>query len=674
MSAFIGALLDVSGSMKSSIGDGIDEEGGTWAHSIFRVANDLVKHDISRSNRVFVIGLGALYSQERFDIISTVEQCQNTEGGEIPLTNLDIKATDSTIENIFILLEQNGAHTIRRWAEVNVVKNAVSEYMATIVLRKLRSDRNFTQKFVREDLPTACRSWEQVPGGSFLQSVFSIAVTPFRNATKGDIEEVIAKALMKGVCDQSVYNVKDAANVLHGCLEERDLTSRRVRELLKLVEPFIYGNTPLYSALYDAFRLFQRLERRYPNHHRLLFVLSDGNPTDFGNISSIQSDLKRAEVKVVSCYISRSSHVEPRMLPSVAERRWEEGAKFLFDLSSYIPTSLVTRAIFIKNGWKIEITNNETRLFMHVNHPDNLKDVCNLARNAVCCQDSLSDVLVSISLDIYINQRNQNIEVHDQGNEGTCYAHAAATVLHLAMYRILGRDDGYPEFEELRDDMINRHGRHGANTLRVLEEICPMYRLRCREVDVNGAMEAITEKRPVVAKFRLTREEWNTFHRFYERNRTGILTSRDLDICRRRRNSDTSGHAVVLTSFDSECFRLMNSYGEDWGDTGFFRIENAEVLDLKFIDVYWESGDLSQRERRSYSQHGTEVADKLMKTLKALQVATFTCPLCGAESNVNEFRGTLSRACCPRCNGTFSSSRGDGNILALNIYLTSLSR
>lgn len=76
------------------------------------------------------------------------------------------------------------------------------------------------------------------------------------------------------------------------------------------------------------------------------------------------------------------------------------------------------------------------------------------------------------------------------------------------MHRIFGREDGYPEFDQLRNDIISRPGNKGVPTFQVLEEICPLYRLQCRQVDVNGALKAVAAKRPVVAKFRLTEDEW----------------------------------------------------------------------------------------------------------------------------------------------------------------------
>ena len=48
---------------------------------------------------------------------------------------------------------------------------------------------------------------------------------------------------------------------------------------------------------------------------------------------------------------------------------------------------------------------------------------------------------------------------------------------------------------------------HGANTSKVLQEICPRYRLHSQNVSIKEAMEAVLKKRPVVARFHLTNDE-----------------------------------------------------------------------------------------------------------------------------------------------------------------------
>ena len=298
-----------------------------------------------------------------------------------------------------------------------------------------------------------------------------------------------------------------------------------------------------------------------------------------------------------------------------------------------------------------------------------------MAQDVACSSDALSELLASIDLDIYISQSICGFGATKQ--QGcTSYANASAAVLHLAMKRILGREGGYPDFHKLKEDMIETCGIHGADTSEVLQKICPKYRLHSQEVDIKGAMEAIVKKRPVIGRFRLTDDEWHAFDNFYKNNPTGILTQNELDVRKRPTSPPprTSGHAVVLTSFNSKCLTFMNSWGHDWGDNGFFRVQNTEVLQLEFFDVYWELDDLTEGEKEYYRKHGSEVAAKLMKSLKGLQNAENTCPECKQTSLVTEFEGTLSKVRCPKCSHEFSTNDNAGNILALNVYLTSLSR
>lgn len=280
--------------------------------------------------------------------------------------------------------------------------------------------------------------------------------------------------------------------------------------------------------------------------------------------------------------------------------------------------------------------------------------------------------MVSIDLDIYINQTTAGFAAKKQ-DKATCYANASAAVLHLAMQRILGREGGCPDFHTLKDEIIKAYGVHGADTEEVLEKICPNYRLHSRKVSIDGAKDAIVKKRLVVARFSLTEDEWEAFSSFYEDNPVGVLTQNELDVRQRPTSAQhrTYGHAVVLTSYNNKCLTFMNSWGEEWADNGFFRIQNEGVLELEFFDVYWTLHDLTEAEKEYYQNYGTQLAAKLMKSLKGLQKAVYTCPKCEEKSAISKFTGTITKVQCPKCHGKFSSHDNAGNTLALNIYLTS---
>jgi predicted peroxiredoxin len=450
-----GILLDVSGSVKRNIGSGTDEEGGPWAQSIFNVIDDLIEHDLTSENRVFAIGVGAeCPGKEIFDVIGTLNR----------------PATEDQINEIFGILERNGARNIRKWAcNVKQIQDVLSDYMATLTLQELKSDERFVKTFVDEFLPPSCRDTVQTAshaGGQPRTQPFNLsersaetilisldprtststnpdiyfqsrgaqneswgswlaggvqfglrivanmaenatvsAVSCFRSATKEEIEEVVRKAkcyledssrvlknvethskfsvkdaprILKDVGTHSIFTVQDASRIIRGCVCEKklnELSKERRQELLENVEPFIYGGTPLYESLEKAIKLFEE----DTSENKLLFVLSDGEPADgsikdIAKINKITSKLRKVGVKIVSCFITASTNIDPKRLYDEIPPGWEPGAKFLFSLSSEVRTQdLVARAVLVKRGWKIDIAKNETKLFIQVNHPDNLR-------------------------------------------------------------------------------------------------------------------------------------------------------------------------------------------------------------------------------------------------------------------------------------------------------------
>jgi len=674
----IGILVDVSGSMKNSVGGRVEEEGGRWAKSIFKVVDELIKHDVSSSNQTFALAFGSPFHPEVFDLLSTVSKANQERVSIEEITSRASKR--DVIDEALAILERNGAPRVRHWGKMDVLLKVVDDTTAAAMLHYLRKTCDFPKKFVHECLPRECRelSVNSIRDVAIEAAYFTSGYVPIYGSslqswgTEDSVKEAIEKgkrliaAEMKvGVSRAAVMSVPDASEILHASIGDQELTNERVDELLKTVEPCIYGGTPLIQAMGHSVDLFSYPE--FANHQKLLFILSDGQPAD-GN--DPPQNLSNLGVTTVSCFITDQLLADPRHLYSILDESWEKPAKTMFKMSSTITTQKIPRTLFLKREWKIDIDNNETRLFFQVNHPDLIKDVCDMAKKGVLSQDALSDMLSTVDLDLYINKSNDRFGAKRQ-HGGTCYANASAAVLHLAMMRIKGRDGGYPDFFELRSELIAKYGEDGAPTMKVLIEVCPKYRLRCKEVDAVGAMKAVSAKRPVVAIFYLSGAQWDQFSQFYKENRKGILTRSYLD-SKHHSTTKPSGHAVVLTSYDAESLRLMNSWGHKWADNGFFRVQNADVLPgLKFFDVFWTLASLSEEEKKAHDQNGAEVAAKLVRSLQGIQTAKYKCPLCTVESKVVDYSGHLLGAKCPSCSGTFNANK-EGGDLALNLYLTSL--
>ena len=686
MPALIGILLDVSRSMKRSIGRGIDDNGEPWARSIFEVIDNLIKYDVSTDNHVFAVGFGANEGEQIFDILGTLERIhlhnQAFDRNDKPVTR-------GHLNEIFNILEKAGARYIRKWADVEVARSVIPDYTADLLLRKFQSDQSFARKFVMEFLPSACRDWNTGynPLLGLVERVATYTVTMFKRATTEDVKDVINKAaphlMKKSVGEDSIFNVRKASDILHGCFDEEELSKKRSRELSRRIEPYIYGGTPLYESIRRATVLMRTNE--VSCHKKVLFVLSDGEPRD-GAIDDLVkrneavSNLTDAEVNVVGCFVTDSTTIEPRRLYSEMKPEWQEGAQFLFSLSSILTTQSIPRTMFVKRKWSIEVKNNETRLFLQVNHPKHLREACKLARKVVCSKEALSELLADVYIDdVYINRsvRDYDYEAQAEQVEDTCYAHASATVLHLTMRRIHGPENDVPSFVELKDEMIGKFGKEAYSITKALDEMCENYNLRYKPVDLEGAMEAVASSRPVIATFKLNHDEWGRFKEFFITNGKGILTKKEIDITARPSNPKRFGHAVVLTSFNSEYLRLLDSRGSDWADNGFIKVQNADVLGFKFYDVYWEIEDLNEKEKTSLKELGSKRAKWLMETLPSLQRDDYTvkCPICRVDSPVKDFTGNLLQAKCPKCKKPFElKDVYKGNILALNFYLTSLSK
>ena len=602
--ALVGTILDMSASMRVNV-EGKGDDDNHWLRSLFYAFNDLLEHnEISEDNKIFAIGIGlnTQLKRDTFDLLGTLENNVTTIYLKESLSKSEV------IRKCMEILKPSGAPFVNEWAPENEIEKAVSGEEAKIILNWLRADENLSRKVAMEILPDPCRNKAKTivrsimvrssSGGSIKSSV---------TATKENIEEVVRDIIMLKIpCvnQHSVKNLKEASAILKGSvgIEPNDpLTRKRIDEMIDNIEPFIYGETPLITSLNEALDIFSA--EKYTGYRKFLFILSDGSPTD--RCRTLTKKIVPSDVQIISCYVTQKHIDNPRQLFSTKRKNWDKAANFMFNISSGIKTQEIPRTVFIKKDWKVEETNNMTKLFVQINHPDLLCDVTDLVRNVITSKDALADLLASVDLDCYINQTIKQMEPKLQVG-CTCYAYAAAAVLHLAMRRIEGRDDGYPKFEDLKNKMIDIYGEEGAETKIVLEQMCSEYRLHATEVDLKEALSAVAAKRPVLTTFFLDGKQWDAFSNFFKNNPRGILSEQDLQkTCKVNQPSESGGHAVVLTSYSIESLVFMNSWGRKWADDA-----NSKVLNCKFYDVYWTENDLTGAEKMRFKLHGLKLAKK----------------------------------------------------------------
>ena len=299
-----------------------------------------------------------------------------------------------------------------------------------------------------------------------------------------------------------------------------------IQKLVNEIAPFIYGGTPLCMAMNEALHIFKQT---CADTTKVLFILSDGESAD-GDPLPIAEELRALGVCIVTCYLT-SDHIDsPKCMLDNANPNWSrnDGRLALFKMSSTMKNTHTPISYLIDVGWELP-PSGESRLFVQANSLNVVNELCEIVVSQLAkgC-DALVDVLEKLPLATYINQSNADFLPKRQ-QEGTCYANAIAATFHLAMQRIVGRDGGYPDFDTIRDRIIHEYGKHGAHTARVLEAVCPEYRLHFQKVDESGARKAINQRQPVVARFWLYRQQWEKFIHFFESTRKGILKRTDLE-------------------------------------------------------------------------------------------------------------------------------------------------
>ena len=84
--------------------------------------------------------------------------------------------------------------------------------------------------------------------------------------------------------------------------------------------------------------------------------------------------------------------------------------------------------------------------------------------------------------------------------------------------------------------------------------------------------KAIDEKRCVVARFRLSAEQWKNLIEFFKRKPTGVITKEALDAPvkwpRGKKSHKAGSHAVVIVNESNEdnYYIIKNSYGQGFAD------------------------------------------------------------------------------------------------------------
>ncbi|SCV48304.1 uncharacterized protein FFB14_10308 [Fusarium fujikuroi] len=696
----VGCLLDVSGSMRSALEPGqSNEPAGDRLRAVLRAALKLAKAERQQNSSAFMfVGVFGLRTSEKYPNPQAADLCGIADA----LLN-DSENSSSGHDLLIARANANNVSYISRH-----IKTKLSSQEARIVDAHLKLHPDQVQQFIDaippEEEVTRLRSSSRqhsagagialgcavsmvVPGAIVAAAAVSLATIMAGEMASNSIEDsrversealAFARRIQRDWLSdfetfrpRPIFEVVDILQRLQDqWLDHEDSDSRNLSEedndnLFDAIRQYMYGLTPMCYALQkarDAFRSNPEAKRR------VLVLMSDGISTD-GDPSTAANDLRMEEVSIATVKLTDDLSGPQRALYYEANPLWDVGTRDLFSMSKRIDALTHPVPVLAAAGWEIPPA-GEVALFCTVCTVRALEEFCTLLLSArFGSADALLDIVGSIRHDDYINNEHLAIQRRPthQGKRRICYAHAVASVIHMALLRIVSREGGVPSFIEIRERILSEYPETeaGQPTEDVLSDACIWYRpLQFREVDEKGAREAVLRRRPVLATFGLSKKGWDEFGDHFDENsatRTAVLT--EAQMAPHFNKKFDGGHAVVLVGCSPGSLAFLNSWGSAWGDNGIFKIENPVVLGhkdrcLRFYDVYWVEEKLTDAERQAFNARVDEELRRRAEEHESIFELEYRCPKCLGNSALADFRGSVRRALCPKCQACFEPDPG----------------
>ncbi len=186
------------------------------------------------------------------------------------------------------------------------------------------------------------------------------------NASDDEIRKIIIREIGSGLQKE----LREHGDTRMPLEKVADLLENK-EEQLEDIEPLIYGVTPMKGALKAIKTRFKQELARLPEDTvSVLFILSDGQPTD-GDPMPTANALKDEGFYIISCFVTDQDITEPRRLFDAPASQWNDGAKLMFNMASSIDRNSVFTRFLLELGWKMP---SEPKLFVQVNHSEVLDE------------------------------------------------------------------------------------------------------------------------------------------------------------------------------------------------------------------------------------------------------------------------------------------------------------
>ena len=215
-------LVDASGSMRNSASGKLKGDNGAWARSVFKVVEELIKHDVPPSNQTFALAFGGSFDGSQvFDLLSTLGKANEEQSAMESLKSKKSQSGEKQskrdiINEVLDILERKGAERIRTWERINVLLKVIADTTAAAILYYLQRRPVFTRRFVYEILPPEYRGIKIQPVSLIKEVVYHTSSDEREDsATEESVKETMEKGKQLLAKLRSVHGCQQGGN--HEC-------------------------------------------------------------------------------------------------------------------------------------------------------------------------------------------------------------------------------------------------------------------------------------------------------------------------------------------------------------------------------------------------------------------------------------------------------------------------
>jgi hypothetical protein len=283
----------------------------------------------------------------------------------------------------------------------------------------------------------------------------------------------------------NIYNI--IQNTKNNILKQYDKIN--IYDILSIFKDNVFGKSYLADTLIKVKDELIPIKDNYKN--KILFLITDGKTTD-GSIRSISEAIKKeTNTYIVVFFISPHNLNRPKELFNYPPKNLYDYEIDLFEAASSLNSNIELFFYLRERGITVQ-NEGQTKLFFQANDDSLIKILFQSLQNLFNHHDALFDLIGRIELKKYVGISIGDFSVKDQGDDGTCYAFASATAIHLTLVRLKGEKS--PPFNGIKDYLIEKYGKNGTIIEQLLNVELKKYKLRYRKVNEKGAREAILKK------------------------------------------------------------------------------------------------------------------------------------------------------------------------------------